>query len=172
MWICLPLLTVLRGGLSEQGALIVLPAAKTYPSAEHVAERQSQKRKQNGWKGLVSLFIHVLSSRKAQMPQQWCLSHKVSVCFSHTVTHASPSHQRFLPTKSAGKVLHRVCLGSSVERSSTRSRFGCLYMPHLGSHTNLCLPHLNTHQSQCIEMAIEHGGVSHPIGSNSSVIRK
>ena len=47
---------MLRGGLSEQGALIVLPAAKTYPSAEHVAERQSQKRKQNGWKGKLQAF--------------------------------------------------------------------------------------------------------------------
>ena len=173
MWICLPLLTVLIGGPSERGALLALPTAKTYPSAEHVAERQSQKRKQNGWNGLVSLFIHVLSSRKAQMPQQWCLSHKVSVCFTYRVTHTSLSHQWFLPTKSAGrKVLHRVCLGSSAERSSTRSKFGCLYMPHSG------FPHQPVFTSSQYTsvtlywMAREHGGVSHPIGSNSSVIRK
>ena len=42
----------------------------------------------------------------------------------------------------------------------------------LDAHTNLCLPHLNTQQSHCTEMAQEHGGVSHPLGSKSSVIRK
>lgn len=85
MWLCLPMWNVLLGGPSRGVSAAPFPAANTSPSALCTVGRQSQKIKQKGWKGLVSISTNVLNSRKAHILQWQCLSHKAKL-LTHGVT--------------------------------------------------------------------------------------
>lgn len=154
MWICLPLLTVLIGGPSEWGALLALPAAKTYPSAEHVAERQSQKRKQNGWKGLVSFSFMFYAPGRPRCPSSGvCPTRCLSVLPTEWPTLPFLISDSCLLNLLAGRSCTEYAWGPQLKgavQGPNLDAFTCLI---LDSHTNLCLPRLNTHQSHCIEMA-------------------